>query len=143
MKRNILVFLFTENLEKVLLVNHCNLGFNGITGSQNGFKFTLDHKETAEDTAIQIVEKETGIYLEDIRLLQRVTNFFKNVEITETTVLYSITEEMYIPNTTENIYEWVTLDEIKDITFMYTSYGAGEIRSYILNAVNTILEEDE
>ena len=113
MKNFVVIMLFTKDYKKVLLVKRNKkpypICWNGIGGK-------LEEGETAEQAAIRECLEETGIKIENPRLL--VTYIYpENNPVNSGTILnvvYDTTDEVIVQENYEGIYEWKDMDFVMD-----------------------------
>lgn len=110
MKQYVLILLFTNDHKKVLLMKRKKDPYKNCW---NGIGGKIEENETEIEAAIRECKEETGIILENPKLL--VTYKYPETSIinTNTTlnVLYDFTDETKIEENYEGTYEW------KDIEF--------------------------
>lgn len=110
MKKFVVIFLFTKDYKKVLMVKRNKPPYKGCW---NGIGGKIEGTETEIQAAIRECYEETGIKLENPKLfityIYPETNKINNG--TNLSVLYSFIDEVTIKPNNEGIYEW------KDISF--------------------------
>lgn len=110
MKKFVVIFLFTKDYKKVLMVKRNKPPYKGCW---NGIGGKIEGTETEIQAAIRECYEETGIKLENPKLfityIYPETNKINNG--TNLSVLYSFIDEVTINPNNEGIYEW------KDISF--------------------------
>ena len=110
MKKFVVIFLFTKDYKKVLMVKRNKPPYKGCW---NGIGGKIEGTETEIQAAIRECYEETGIKLENPKLfityIYPETNKINNG--TNLSVLYSFIDEVTIKPNEEGIYEW------KDISF--------------------------
>lgn len=110
MKKFVVIFLFTKDYKKVLMVKRNKPPYKGCW---NGIGGKIEGNETEIQAAIRECYEETGIELENPKLfityIYPETNKINNG--TNLSVLYSFIDQVTIQPNNEGIYEW------KDISF--------------------------
>ena len=105
MKNFVVIMLFTKDYKKVLLVKRNKKPY---PNCWNGIGGKLEEGETAEQAAIRECLEETGIKIENPRLL--VTYIYpENNPVNSGTILnvvYDTTDEVIVQENYEGIYEW-------------------------------------
>ena len=113
MKNFVVIMLFTKDYKKVLLVKRNK---NPYPNCWNGIGGKLEEGETAEQAAIRECLEETGIKIENPRLL--VTYIYpENNPVNSGTILnvvYDTTDEVIVQENYEGIYEWKDMDFVMD-----------------------------
>lgn len=113
MKNFVVIMLFTKDYKKVLLVKRNKKPY---PNCWNGIGGKLEEGETAEQAAIRECLEETGIKIENPRLL--VTYIYpENNPVNSGTILnvvYDTTDEVIVQENYEGIYEWKDMDFVMD-----------------------------
>ena len=113
MKNFVVIMLFTKDYKKVLLVKRNKKPY---PNCWNGIGGKLEEGETAEQAAIRECLEETGIKIENPRLL--VTYIYpENNPVNSGTILnvvYDTTDEVIVQENYEGIYEWKNMDFVMD-----------------------------
>ncbi len=110
MKKYVVVFLFTKDYKKVLMVKRNKPPYKGCW---NGIGGKIEENETEIEAAIRECCEETEIQLENAKLLMTYIYPETNEKNkgTNLSVLYGFVDEVPIEANNEGIYEW------KDILF--------------------------
>lgn len=114
MKRYTLIFLFTKDMKKVLLIRGNNKLF---VGKLNGFGGKIEDGETIIDGAIRETIEETNIKIEKLKHILTVTypeNLDENKAGSELNVLYGIHDEVKVEDNREGTFDWYKVEYVMD-----------------------------
>lgn len=113
MKNFVVIMLFTKDYKKVLLVKRNKKPY---PNCWNGIGGKLEENETALQAATRECFEETGIKLENPKLLVTYVYPEENPVNSGTilNVVYDTTDEVYVKENYEGIYEWKPIEFVMD-----------------------------